>query len=87
MSSFSTTKVRKRAQSVERMFCRKLIHSNVYATLCVLLCSFVVEKCVRNALWSKKQAKRLLYVFVTFVHSCGRKKCTQHFEVKNSALN
>lgn len=34
MSSFSTTKVRKRAQSVERLFWRKLIHLNVYATLC-----------------------------------------------------
>lgn len=36
MSSFSTTKVHKRAQSVGWMFFRKLAHSNVYAALCVL---------------------------------------------------
>jgi hypothetical protein len=36
MSSFSTTKVRKRAQSVEWMFYLKLAHSNMYAALCIL---------------------------------------------------
>ncbi len=37
---------------------------------------------VRNALWSKKQAKRLRYVFVNFVHFCGGKS-VRHVVVEN----